>query len=326
MISRFLFIAAFSALFIDPATASPSIKNLEELKQIQKKVNLVAERVTPATISLISEKNGASGSGVIVSESGLILTAAHVVQGAQKITVVFPNGKQADAKVLGANFTRDSAMVQITTAGKWPHVELGHSDDIATSDFVVALGHAGGYDPVRNPPVRFGRVISRLSHGFFNSDCALIGGDSGGPLFDLDGRLIGIHSSIGYSPFANNHTGVDGFRKDWKRLKRGDQWGSLQSLELDRSQHPVLGIYTASIRGGGVLVRQTIDGGPAAKAELLKGDLIHSINGQVIQDVADLNKTLLQYQPGKKIMLRIYRERAPLDRLLTLGKRSELNP
>ncbi len=101
------------------------------------------------------------------------------------------------------------------------------SKNLKSGDLVIALGHAGGYDPVRTPPVRFGRVISSDASGFLNTDCTLIGGDSGGPLFDLEGNVIGIHSSIGHSLSVNNHTGIDGFKKGWDRMKKGESWGRL---------------------------------------------------------------------------------------------------
>ena len=206
------------------------------------------QKVLPATISLFSTKSGASGSGVVVSKDGLILTAGHVVRGSDEMTVVFPNGKQATGKVLGANYTRDTAMVQIMdpkpTFG-WPHAGIGKSQKLASGDLVIALGHAGGYDPVRTPPVRFGRVIAQGQDHFLNTDCTLIGGDSGGPLFDLNGSVVGIHSSIGDSLSSNNHAGITGVLQDWEKLKKGETWGSLGgSSLLDNPDAPVIGIIT----------------------------------------------------------------------------------
>ena len=97
------------------------------------------------------------------------------------MTVVFPDGRQADAEVLGANFSKDVAMARLLAPGPWPSVELGESGALEVGDFVVSLGHAGGFDPLRTPPVRFGRVVGRNALGFLGTDCALIGGDSGGP-------------------------------------------------------------------------------------------------------------------------------------------------
>lgn len=218
--------------------AAPAVSSISELKSLESKLHTVVEKVLPATVSLFSTTNGASGSGVIVSGDGLILTAGHVVQDLEEMTIVFPNGKQASGKVLGANYTRDIAMLQLLgpkPARGWPHADPGESKDLAPGDLVIAFGHAGGYDPVRTPPVRFGRVMATGPDQFFTTDCALIGGDSGGPLFDLDGRVIGIHSSIGESLAANNHAGIEGFRQDWEKLLRGETWGRLGGNSLTPS-------------------------------------------------------------------------------------------
>ena len=183
-------------------------------------------RCCPATVALLSERTGSSGSGVITTEDGLILTAAHVVQGAEEILVVFPDGKQVRGKVLGANYSKDIAMVQIEETGKWPFVEMGASKQLEAGDWVIALGHSAGFDASRPPPVRFGRVISKGPGNFLTTDCTLIGGDSGGPLFGLDGKIVGIHSSIGQSLTNNNHAGIDGFREDWDRIHAGEHGAS----------------------------------------------------------------------------------------------------
>ena len=191
---------------------------LQDLINLESKVMDVAEKTMPATVALVSNRNGSSGSGVIVSEKGLILTAAHVIQGMKEVDVYFPNGKKWLGKVLGANYSKDIGMVQIVEPGPWPHVELGESKPLVAGDWVVALGNSAGFDPARTPPVRFGRVMSDGPGNYFTTDSTLIGGDSGGPLFDLEGKLVGINSSIGESWKNNNHAGVDGFKQDWDRL------------------------------------------------------------------------------------------------------------
>ena len=162
---------------------APVVQSVAEIKELQQKVYDVVEATQPATVALASERTGAWGSGVVVSEEGMILTAAHVVQGAQEVVVIFPDGKEYTAEVLGANRTRDTAMLRIREKGKFPFVAQGDSDDLVVGDYVVAMGHAGGYDALRKPPVRFGRVISKNVGGYFTSDCTLIGGDSGGSHF-----------------------------------------------------------------------------------------------------------------------------------------------
>lgn len=305
--------------------AAPPVKTLKELQALQHKVSSVAQKVQPATVSLFSAKNGASGSGVIVNRDGLILTAAHVVRGAEEMNVIFPDGTEARGKVLGANYTRDAAMIQITGKGPWPYAPIGHSKNLKSGDFVVALGHAGGFDAVRTPPVRFGRVLATGSGGFINTDCTLIGGDSGGPLFDLEGRVIAIHSSIGLSLNINNHTGIDGFRRDWERLKRGESWGKLGASTLEDPDNPVIGIYTGRTIGGGVIVTDVVPNGPAHKAGLQRGDIIRSIAGEYIRNQRRLNAVIFQFKPGDSVKVEILRQRKTLTRKVVLGRRGELN-
>ena len=305
-------------------------KDISQLKTLQSKVNDVAQKVLPATVSIFSTSTGASGSGVIVNKDGLILTAGHVVRGSEAMTVVFPNGKQAQGKVLGANYTRDSAMIQILDpkpARGWPYADVGQSRDLTTGELVIALGHAGGYDPVRTPPVRFGRLITRNPNHFISTDCALIGGDSGGPIFDLEGHVIGIHSSIGKSLAANNHAGIEGFLQDWDKLKRGETWGRLGgNSPLDNPDAPVLGIISGESRYGGISVRHVLEGGPASKAGLRAGDIIRKINGSPIMNLRGLHLAIAKYQQGDIIQIHIIRNEGMLMRRLKLGRRGDILP
>lgn len=329
---RKLITSAFSISFsiclltvsMQNGTAAPSAKTLDELKAIQTRAAQTVKKVLPATVSLFSAKNGASGSGVIVSADGLILTAGHVVRGADEVTVVFPNGKQARAKVLGANYTRDSAMAQIIDKGPWPYAEIGHSKDLKPGDLVLALGHAGGYDPVRTPPVRFGRIISQGINQFMSTDCTLIGGDSGGPLYDMDGNVIGIHSSIGASLASNNHASIEGFREDWDKLKKGETWGRLGGSALDNPNAPVLGIMSEATARGGVAVSHVFANGPAHTAGIRNGDIIRSVNGRRTPDLRRLQSTLTRYKPGNTINVRITRGEDSITLKVKLGKRGDV--
>lgn len=306
--------------------AKTTVNNIDDLKALQTKVAAVSKKTMPATISLFSTKNGASGSGVIVSENGLILTAAHVVRGVTEMTVIFPDGKQTQAKVLGANYTNDSAMVQIINQNKkWPYAEIGHSKNLQVSDLVIALGHAGGYDAVRTPPVRFGRLIARGRNQFMTTDCTLIGGDSGGPLFDLEGRVIGIHSSIGESLSTNNHASIEGFRKDWNRLKEGETWGRFGGSSLDDPNAPILGVFLGNrIRGGGIRITDVVQGGPAANSGIQAGDILLSINDKPISNMRTLFTELANYKPGKVVLARILRGERKITSRVKLGRRGDL--
>lgn len=329
MNARTIFPIAGLCLWLLPAAppllAREPIRGLQDLEQLEAKVAAVSRNVLPATVALLSDRTGASGSGVIVSADGLVLTAAHVIQGAETVMVVFPDGKQVQGQVLGANYSKDSAMVKITDKGKWPFVDLGASKPLDAGDWVIALGHSAGFDAARTPPVRFGRVISKGPGNFLTTDCTLIGGDSGGPLFDLDGRLIAIHSSIGKSLTNNNHAGIDGFREDWNRMLSGETWGSLSLNPFANPEMPVLGIGMAMMRGmRGVIVESVVQGSPAAAAGVRTGDVIRSIDDSEVRDGGELLQILAKRQAGDQVKLGVQRDRRSLEMQVTLKRRSEL--
>lgn len=315
-----LFVCALSV-----ALGREPLRTPADLQDLQERVRTVSERVLPATVALLSEQTGSSGSGVIASQDGLILTAAHVVQGAEKMLVVFPDGKQTQGSVLGANYSRDIAMVQLDGKGEWPFVNLGESKSLQAGDWVVALGHSKGFDAARTPPVRFGRVISRGPGNFVTTDCTLIGGDSGGPLFDLEGRLVAIHSSIGKSLANNNHAGIDGFREDWDRMLEGEAWGELSLNPFANPEMPVLGIgmgLKRSVRG--VVVETVVPRSPAAAAGMRIGDVIVSMEGAPVRDGAELLRLLAKRQAGDKVKVGLIRDRNAHEVTVTLQKRNEL--
>ncbi len=309
-----------------PLQAREPSATLQDLIALEAKVAAVSTKVMPATVALLSMRTGSSGSGVIVTQSGLILTAAHVVQGAEELLVVFPDGKQLQGKVLGANYSKDIAMVEILgEAATWPFVAMGASRPLAAGDWVLALGHSAGFDAGRPPPVRFGRVVSKGPGNFLTTDCTLIGGDSGGPLFDLDGKLVGIHSSIGMSLTNNNHAGIDGFRDDWDRILAGETWGALSMNPLANPEMPVLGIGMAMMRGvKGVIVESVVRGSPAAAAGVRIGDVIRTLDGSDVQHGGELLQMLAKRQAGDEVTLGLLRDEDRREVKVTLKRRNEL--
>ena len=294
--------------------ASEPVRDLADLAKLESKVEAVSKKVMPATVALLAEKTGSSGSGVITTADGLILTAAHVVQGTEELVVVFPNGEQVMGKVLGANYSKDIAMVQIVGKGPWPFAERGASKSLVAGDWVVALGHSAGFDAGRTPPVRFGRVVSKGPGNFLTTDCTLIGGDSGGPLFDLDGKIIGINSSIGVSLTNNNHAGIDGFKEDWDRIRAGEAWGKLSMNAFANPEMPVLGIVMGMPRGvKGVPIEAVAPRSPSAAAGVRVGDVIQTLDGSPVRDGNKLQVMLVKRQPGDKVKLGILRDGKTLE-------------
>src|SRR5262249_42222176 len=154
-----------------------------------------------------------------------VLTAGHVSGTPNReAMLVLADGRRVKAKTLGNNRGIDSGMMKITTEGKYPFVPLGNSTDLKKGQWVITVGHPGGYNPNRSPVVRVGRVLNR-TNGYIESDCTLVGGDSGGPLFDMQGNLVGIHSRIGWNITDNVHVPVDTYRDTWDRLAKAESWG-----------------------------------------------------------------------------------------------------
>ena len=221
----------------EPASTAGDPAMLEQLKSLQADVQAISGPCADATVCIVGSANGrtASGSGVVVSEEGIILTAAHVIDGfGDMATVFFPNGNSVPAKVLGADFDRDAAMLQIVKEGSYPHVEMSDRRAPDANQWCVAMGHPGGFDPERTPVLRLGRVL--VSGDFILTDCTVVGGDSGGPLFDPKGRLIGVHSSIGFGLNENRHVPVAVFLDSWDRLKSGERYGTRFSTETPQAE------------------------------------------------------------------------------------------
>lgn len=314
-----------SGLFCVGLQGKEPVKSVEDLVKLEKQVQEVAKKALPATVALVSDGTGSSGSGVIVNKTGLILTAAHVIQGMKEVDVYFSDGKKWQGKVLGANFSKDIGMVQMADPGPWPFVEIGESKPLEAGDWLVAMGHSAGFDPARTPPVRFGRVMSDGPGNYFTSDCTLIGGDSGGPLFGLDGKLVGINSSIGWSWKNNNHAGVDGFREDWDRLLAGETWGALQMNPLANPETPVLGIVMGMRdEGKGVRVQKVEPNSPAAAAGVRIGDTIVAVDDEPVLGGAELQQVLLKKEVGDLVSLGLVRGQEKLKIDVELVKREEL--
>ena len=320
-----VFCAVLAVISAGYANAQVKATDLAELRKLEARVKQVAKEVLPSTVALMSNESGASGSGVVVSKEGLILTAAHVIQGADEMMVIFPDGEQVKGKVLGANYSKDIAMVQLPKTQEWPAVEMGESKPLKAGDWVVALGHSTGFDANRPPPVRFGRVVSKGPGTYLTTDCTLIGGDSGGPLFNLRSQVVGINSSIGQSLSNNNHAGVDGFLEDWKRLLDGESWGKLSLNPFANPEMPVLGIGMAETRGGrGVVVETVVQGSPAAAAGVRQGDLIQSLDDSEIRQGRELLQLLAKRQAGDTVKLGLKRGKVEKEVSVKLMKRSEL--
>ena len=132
------------------------------------------------------------------------------------MTFTFADGKKVRGKTIGVGSEDDTGLMKITAPGPWPYVDTGEVESAHRGDWVLALGHPGGFDLRRSLVVRLGRLI-RLSPNL-QTDCTISPGDSGGPLIDMYGRVIGIHSFISSSMAENFHVPMSAFYSDWDSM------------------------------------------------------------------------------------------------------------
>jgi serine protease Do len=284
-------------------------RSVDELLEIQTAVERVVDEAMPATVGLTIDNS--QGSGVIVNSTGLILTAAHVSgEAGQPVLVHLSTGKTVNGRTLGLNKNTDAGLIQITDPGPYPFVLLGSSAKLKNGQWVVALGHPGGYRKDRPAVVRVGRLLS-VTNAMLRSDTTLVGGDSGGPLFDLEGHVIGIHSRIGESVETNLHVAVDRFAADWKRMLAGDSWGGRELFRVSRG--PVIGVQCSNTPGrAGVSVDALVDGQPAAVAGVKVGDVIVAIDGDKVATFDDLLAQMERRKVGQEIVVHVLRNGQPL--------------
>ncbi len=288
-------------------------ESAEDLAAIQNAIEEVVKKDLPATVGV--DINGVEGSGVIVTEDGYVLTAGHVSgMPGRDAYVILPDGKRVKAITLGANESVDSGMMKISEPGPWPHAEMGRSATLKPGEWCVALGHPGGFQRNRPPPVRAGRLILVRSDTLW-TDCPLTAGDSGGPLFDSQGRVIGIHSRISDSLIANYHVPIDNYRESWERLAKGETWGG----DPPRGG-PMLGISGESHEKG-CQVLNVFAGSAAAKAGLRVDDIITELSGENVTGIEGLQSLVAKHKVGEEVTLTVLRDGRRLQLKANLDKR-----
>jgi serine protease Do len=294
-------------------------ESVSDLKAIQEHVARMTEMVLPAVVCV--RIGPTLGSGVIVSKDGYVLTAGHVSGKADRdVTVIFPGGKTAKGKTLGGNHGIDSGLIKITTEGEWPCVEMGDSAALKRGEWCMVCAHPGGYKLGRPPVLRLGRLLDR-DDTTLHTDCILVGGDSGGPLFDMHGRVIGINSRIGNSVTANMHVPVNVYREAWDRLAKGEVFGGkLGGVPVKGGSW--LGVRT-EFKSDNCIVVEVIAGSPAEKAGLKADDVIRKFDGRDIDGLARLGRLVQQTRPGMQIVIEIQRGEQTIALRVEIGKREK---
>jgi serine protease Do len=274
------------AVFSKPAPSS-----MTDLRVIQDHVEALVARVTPAVVAV--EIGNSSGSGVLISSDGLVLTAGHVGEKAgTKVTFKFPNGKTARGKTLGVDADADTGLMRITDPGPWPYVNVGEMNHTRLGDWALALGHPGGFDPKRSLVARLGRIIRQVP-GQLQTDCTIFPGDSGGPLFDMYGRVIGINTSISSSTVENYHVPITAFFATWNELVGPPPAYCGLSVVDD-----VEGCHVSKIEKNS----------PASKVDLKVGDHVVKVDGRLIMLSASFERWITESAPGETLQLEIKRD------------------
>lgn len=291
----------------------------KDLEAIQTALSVALPKTRPATVCI--ELKEGSGSGVIVSENGLVLTAAHVATGVkQKVTVIMEDGTRLKAETLGLVADTDAAMIQITEKGTYPFVEIDKAQTTRLGDWVFALGHSGGYDKERGSVLRLGRLV-RIAGKTFQSDCMLIGGDSGGPLFDLNGSLVGMHSRVGQQLQVNMHVPMSEFVNHWEGMLKGEFIGEGPYAELPKKGNGFLGLATEPGSKSGLKITKVGTKSPAETAGIKEGDVLLRMNGVALKDREQMQELLKEMSAGNEVVLDMERGGKPKTFTLELGER-----
>ncbi len=288
--------------------------SLDDLKAMEQHVKQLAERIIPCTVGV--QVGPAQGSGVIIKRGDeyYVLTAAHVSgKPDRNVRFITSEGKMVRGKTLGLNRGIDSGLMKITDEGDWPHVALGNSRDLKEGQWVVGTGHPNGYIRGRKPSLRMGRVL-RNRASVIVSDCLLVSGDSGGPLFNMQGEVVGIHSRIELSLKGNMHVPVSTYTETWDRLAAGELWGHLPG------QGPFIGVQ-GDPEAEDARIVEVHDNTPAAKAGLEAGDVIIKFGKKDVSDFPSLAMLVQARNPGDKVAIQVRRGEETLTKEIVIGRR-----
>ncbi|MFZ1936301.1 MAG: trypsin-like peptidase domain-containing protein [Thermoguttaceae bacterium] len=286
---------------IEPSLAAPSAAALQEPKDLagfqalQTQIQAVVHKVLPAVVGI--QIGGAAGSGVIVSEDGIVMTAGHVVgKPGQAVTFYLADGKKVKGITLGLSAGADAGLMKITEPGKWPFVPLGDSDALKPGMWCLAIGHPLGYSPGRPPVVRVGRILQK-SESMIQTDCPLVGGDSGGPLVDLEGKVIGINSRIMNPTDVNLHVPVNTFREMWDQMLKSQ---AVQPVLPGRNGPDVKTPFRQVVQAANqCVVRIKCDGQDVALGTIVGPD------GWILTKASEILASAVEIKPRGKITCRL---------------------
>jgi serine protease Do len=273
-----------------------------------------------------------TGSGFVVSPDGLIVTNNHVVESADKVVVVFQDGSEKDAKIIGRDPKTDLALIKVAVEKPIPTVPLGDSEHLRVGSWVMAIGNPFGLDHTVTVGILSakgrsnfgGEQIAGPYDDFLQTDASINPGNSGGPLCDMKGRVVGINTAI-----AANGQGI-GFAIPINMVKsllpqlleHGSVTRGWLGVQIQRVTPALAKTFKLGDQKG-ALVGQVFDDSPASKAKLERGDVITKFDGKDIKDYDDLPRIVASTPPGAAVDVVILRDGKEKKLKATLEKMKE---
>jgi putative serine protease PepD len=316
-----------------PATATPANPSPVNISASDNKGDLIRTVYAAASPSVASVRTGqGSGTGFLVDSNGTIVTNAHVVGDNKQVQVRFDDkGDYHDAQVLSVDASTDLAAVKVDPSdvqGIRP-LELADSDSAKVGDSVVAIGYPLGLDRTATAGIVSGLERKIESPNGFSidkviqTDAAVNPGNSGGPLLNAKGQVIGVNSQIATAAGGGEGNIGISFSIPSNTVKQ-----VLPSLESGTApQHAYLGLQTTQARSGdGALIAETTPGGPSARVGLQQGDVVKNVAGHSISTPDDVASAISDMKPGDKVNVTVERNGSEKSFDVTLGQRPESVP
>ena len=271
-------------------------------------------------------RTSALGSGFVISEDGFVVTNNHVIESADEIIIEFYSGAELEAEVIGTDPKTDIALLKVKTDEPLAFVSFGDSDTARVGDWVIAMGNplgqgfsvSAGIVSARN------RALSGTYDDYIQTDAAINRGNSGGPLFNLDGEVIGVNTAIlsptggsigiGFSMASNVVTRVVDQLQEYGETRRG--WLGVRIQDVTDDVAEAIGLE--EVRGALVT---DVPEGPAEEAGMLSGDVILSFDGHDVEDTRGLVRRVGNSEVGKTVRVVVFREGKTQTLKVTLGRR-----
>ncbi len=308
--------ATVSAL-VEPAVVNIDTKGRIETTSVRKRRSEEESNPFDDLMRRFPRPSYSVGSGFFVDSRGYILTNYHVVEEAASITVRLPNGEEYDGKIVGADEMTDLAVLKITRDEPFPFLKLGNSDDLSIGEWVLAIGSPFGLEQTVTAGIisqldRETPSNSNFQH-FIQTDAAINRGNSGGPLVNMKGEVIGINSQIatstgdyngiGFALPANDARNVFDQIIEYGKVKRG-----FLGIGLDSVKKEFASVYGLPEAKGAIITEIVDSKSAAARAGLKPGDIVVAINGTRIKGSRELIELVGSLKPGTTVRVSFYRE------------------